>query len=126
MYDTLIICYAMTFGFIQVMRTYTCSKKNFNFMGKLVLVPAVYYFIAKIIIGVTPQNLKPIFPVIFSALIFYYVFLKPVCIYDMIDIDIDISIQLDIDGTNKKLQIETGTINFKDEKKHEITNINIL
>ena len=130
--DTLILCYAILFGFVQVMRTYVCRKDNCYFMVKLLVVPIMYYFIAKIIVDFTPQNLRPglsILPIILCTLILYYVFFKPSCVYDMIDIDIDKSrqVDIDIDGTNKKLQIETGTINFKDKNTQiPITNINIL
>jgi len=130
--DTLLTCYAILFGFVQVMRTLVCKKNNFDFMVKLIIVPIIYYFIAKTIVDYTPHNLKhvlSILSIILVILILYYVFFKPSCVYDMIDIDIDKSrqVDIDIDGTNKKLQIETGTINFKDKNTQiPITNINIL
>lgn len=119
--DDMIKFYAVMFGFIQVIRYYTCIKSTLKYMCWFITLPIIYYFLASIIIGITPYILKPLLILILVGLIIYYVFFKQACIYDMMEFEINNSID------DKQLQIETGTVNFiGTNTKIPITNINIL
>ena len=127
--EYIILIYALMFGFVQVMRTYLCRKNNLNFMARLIIIPIIYYFIAKVIFNITPHNLKPLLTIMLGVLVIYYAMFNKLCIYDDIEFNIKNVRQYDTvnNGSNRKLKIEEGTIEFKkDGTQIPITNINIV
>ena len=86
--DDIILNISMLLGFVQVLR---CS--NFVYSPLIVLcwaiiVATTYSFIAKLIVYITPQLLKPLFSIILLMSLIYYVGFKQSCYDDRIKIEV--------------------------------------
>jgi hypothetical protein len=86
--DDNILNIAMVLGFVQVLR---CS--NFVYSPLIVLcwaiiVATTYSFIAKLIVYITPQLLKPLFSIILLMSLVYYVGFKQSCYDDRIKVEV--------------------------------------
>jgi glucan phosphoethanolaminetransferase (alkaline phosphatase superfamily) len=86
--DDIILNIAMVLGFVQVLR---CSNFVYSPLSVLcwaIIVAIIYSFIAKLIVYITPQLLKPLFSIILLMSLVYYVGFKQSCYDDRIKVEV--------------------------------------
>ena len=86
--DDIILNIAMLLGFVQVLR---CSNFVYSPLSVLcwaIIVAIIYSFIAKLIVYITPQLLKPLFSIILLMSFIYYVGFKQSCYDDRIKVEV--------------------------------------
>ena len=86
--DNVIANIAMVLGFVQVIR---CNNFLFAPLSTIfwaVIAAIIYSYIAELVVGITPEILKPLFSIILLMSFIYYVFFKHNCYDDRIKIEI--------------------------------------